>query len=188
MKKLLFIILLFLGNEIAAQYNFGFIVGTNYSTNKNISGVKPKPAFSSFLGISNQYRLNKDLGFELNILYSGKGYKQLSYRVDVEYEKIISNYLDAQLLTKSGLYKKMNFIGGFGCGYLFGERVIPRNPVRDVYLDHFDIYFIGGFEYDFKEKLKLQLKYNHTITENYKNRVLQLGVLVLLKKKTNSSL
>lgn len=164
--KLIFTSLCILYSAIISAQNFdaGLIGGfsTSQVSGDNLSGYNK---FGSRFGAYISYPLNKKINYQLEMQYLQKGSKKPYSENSPETYFFELNYIELPATLNYQVKKGIYIESGIGTAFLVDYK--EQDEITDINTDKpntlaFD--FLLGMQYDFKKKLKLNIRYANSIS------------------------
>lgn len=166
MKKIAFLLLLFVAFQVSAQ-EFHFIpkIGLNFANITNFDG-NMKPGLN--VGVAGEFMVTNNFAIEPGVYYSMQGSKDEVAGNDV---KIKNDYLNIPILLKGYVYEGFNLFAGPQLGFKVSSKVklsqsgtsVSTSEMSDVF-NTVDFSIVLGAGYQSRMGLLFSLSYNIGLT------------------------
>ncbi len=149
------------------QFNFGIKGGPSYV---NVRVIDTKGRFgkqpdykwrpSYHLGIFNKYKFPNRSAVLIEVIFSDKGFKGAASTIHI-------GYLNVSVSFRYPIFKKISIEAGGDYGNLVFANANyhgKTSDVKDYFGNESDLGILGGFIYDFNDRLSLNIRYMHGLS------------------------
>ena len=162
MKKF-FLVILATGivSSISAQIKFGYKAGMNFSNTMKTIDNDNSVLHSFNTGVFSNFYLSPQCFFNIELLYSVKGYNGIIIRTGTSANGL--NYLSLPVLIGWKADKRIEFLLGSEFSYLTKAVKKNKNDKSTVtnFYQKFDVGIDAGVRYSISKKVKVEGRYNY---------------------------
>ncbi|MGN6195378.1 MAG: porin family protein [Ginsengibacter sp.] len=164
-KTFLFLLVTIIVSSISAQIKIGYKAGMNFSNIKRTVDNDNNVLRSFNTGIFSNFYLSPQCFFDVELLYSVKGYNGIMIPTGTTANRL--NYLSLPVLLGWRADKRIEFLLGSEFNYLTkgvqknktGKRIITN------FYQKYDVGIDAGVRYSLSKKIKLEARYNYGLSK-----------------------